>query len=244
MDIATIKKLGRLNNDFYRNNASSFSATRQYAWPGWNRVAEALPAGPSAVLDVACGNMRLKTFLDERYGGVGYSYHGIDSCSALLPARFQGSFQRVDIVDELVRGTLADDIKASQCDITACFGFMHHVPSQSLRDSLIRVLVDKTIEGGIVAVSFWQFAMDDGQLEKAQESTRDALQTMDITLENNDFLLGWQKKPGAVRYCHSFDDGEVDQIIKACADVAYVVDRFKADGKTGQMNAYVVLRKR
>lgn len=57
-----------------------------------------------------------------------------------------------------------------------------------------------------------------------------------------DFVLGWQNVPGAYRYCHSFSDIELDQLVVACGDAAEEVVRFTADGRTGEMNAYVVLQ--
>ena len=61
-------------------------------------------------------------------------------------------------------------------------------------------------------------------------------------MERNDYLLGWNAQPGVYRYCHHFDDGEVDRLADAVSDKARVVDRFTADGRSGNLNAYIVLR--
>ena len=202
-----------------------------------------MPDAPVSVLDVACGNMRFKSFLDEMLDSA-FAYHGVDSCPALAPEALRASFQELDLIDELANGTLMSSLQASPCDLTACFGFMHHVPSHALRASLMRALVDLAAEGGTIAVSFWQFALDATHREKAREATQQAMRSIDVELEEGDYLLGWQGKPGAFRYCHSFTDGEVAQIVEACDGTVQLIDRFKADGKTGRMNAYVVLRKR
>ena len=62
-------------------------------------------------------------------------------------------------------------------------------------------------------------------------------------LEQNDFLLGWQNTPGAFRYCHSFSDVEVNQLAAVAEGSAHVVARFKADGRTNDLNAYLVFKR-
>ena len=243
MNNKTIQKLRDLDNAFYRENHASFSQTRSHAWTGWDALIASLPHAPASVLDVACGNMRFKAFLDERIDT--FAYYGVDACASLVPDSMRELFLELDLIDELSRGTLASSLNAPPCDLTACFGFAHHVPSRALRAALMRALVDKTARGGTIAVSFWQFALDDAQRVKAEETTRQARQSFDVDLdlEEGDYLLGWQNMPGAYRYCHSFDDGEVLQLVEECGESARLVQRYSADGKTGESNAYVVLRK-
>ena len=241
MNNKTIQKLRDLDNAFYRENHASFSQTRSHAWTGWDALIASLPHAPASVLDVACGNMRFKAFLDERIDT--FAYYGVDACASLVPDSMRESFQELDLIDELLHGTLASSLDAPPSDLTACFAFAHHVPSRALRAALMRALVDKTARGGTIAVSFWQFALDDAQRVKAEETTRQALQSFDVDLEEGDYLLGWQNMPGAYRYCHSFDDGEVMRLVEECCESARLVHRYSADGKTGESNAYVVLRK-
>ena len=244
MDDKTIQWLKRLNDGFYRDNHASFSSTRAHAWDGWERViGQGLPDHPS-VLDCACGNMRFRVFLDERIGQSAFTYFGIDSCPELLPSQNKAWFQQVDIIDELMNSSLNENVKASPCDLTVCFGFMHHIPSFEIRASLLRALVDMTCDDGVIAVSFWQFAREESLHTKALETTALACKLHDISLDSGDYILGWQKKPGALRYCHSFEDDEIGLLIASCADGVKVVDRFLADGRSGKLNSYVVLRKR
>ena len=60
----------------------------------------------------------------------------------------------------------------------------------------------------------------------------------------NDYLLGWQDTQGPHRDCHHFDEPEIERLLAmSVADSAGVlVSRFEADGKTGNLNEYVVLR--
>lgn len=242
MDERTVQKLRELDEAFYRDNAASFSHTRQHAWPGWERVIESLSCAPATVLDVACGNARLKEFVDKRFGDGHAQYYGVDSCPDLLPQGGGIGFQCLDIIECLLEGSLATSIEAPSCDLTACFGFMHHVPTHELRSALLNALVEKTVSGGMLAVSFWQFADDPKTLEKARMRTARGCAELGISLDEGDYLLGWNDMPGTYRYCHSFNDDEIDELSAQVADRVVLVDRFKADGKTGQMNGYLVLR--
>lgn len=244
MDIGTIQKLRELDEGFYRDNAASFSHTRQHAWPGWDRVLAALPGNPETVLDMACGNARFKSFLDERVGDKSLCYYGIDSCPSLLPNDRQFEFQNLDIIGALLEGTLISSLEAPACDLTACFGFMHHVPTNELRLALLDALVEKTELGGTLAISFWQFACDANMRERALSTTERGCADLGLTLDEGDFLLGWNDMPGVYRYCHSFSADELDAFIAHCGSCAQLVDRFEADGKNGQMNGYLVFRKK
>lgn len=243
MDATTVQKLIRLNEVFYRENSASFSYTRQHAWAGWERVMGSLAYRPSSVLDVACGNARFKGFLDGFPATGRLQYHGLDSCPDLLPEDGEIDFQHLDIIGAMLDGSLTMSIEAPACDLVACFGFMHHVPTEKLRMELMATLVEKTAQGGTLAVSFWQFADDPKMLEKARVTTLQGCAELDLALDGGDYLLGWEGKTGSYRYCHSFSEVELDAIVAHCRNRAHLVDRFKADGKTGQMNGYLVFRK-
>lgn len=243
MDISTAKALANLNNAFYSANHESFSATRQRAWTGWRRVAQAIAEPPRSVLDVACGNLRFKEFLNRELG-IACDYHAVDACADLMPAGGNSSvqFQQLDIVDRLIEGNLPASLAAPACDLTVCFGFMHHVPTSVLRTRLLEALLQKTNSGGIVAVSFWQFANDDKLRAKAKKATAQFNAQFHFPLEDGDYLVGWNDLPGAARYCHSFSDAEVDSLAETASAYATLESRFSADGRTGNTNSYLVLR--
>ena len=238
----TIQRLCHLNNEFYRNNHASFSATRQSAWPGWERLDTHLDAHIGTVLDVACGNLRYKSFL-ESHGTFADAYYAVDSCAELLPEATSASFQELDIVESLYEDHLPADITAPPCDLAVCFGFMHHVPTAELRSSLFDVLLEKTREGGLVAVSFWQFAQDPKMLAKAETTTEHGQRELSLALDEGDYLLGWENAPNAYRYCHSFSEEELDAFVDRCKPQATLLDCYKADGRTGNMNGYLVFQK-
>lgn len=131
------------------------------------------------------------------------------------------------------------------CDLSVSFGFMHHIPLQEHRAAVLRMLADRTRPGGFVAVSFWRFLNDASLAKKAHATHGIALEELALPpLDEGDFLLGWNNAPGAYRYCHSFSDAEIDELAASIADRASVAARFAADGRTGDLNTYLVLEVR
>ncbi|MEE1480287.1 MAG: class I SAM-dependent methyltransferase, partial [Slackia isoflavoniconvertens] len=138
------------------------------------------------------------------------------------------------------------------CDLVGCFGFFHHVPSFGLRVRLIEALLQKAASGGVVCASFWQFMGDEKFVKKAEawnSKAKSELASAGLDasqLEAGDYFLGWQNEPGLWRYCHHFEELEIDALVAAACEGGKVRDvaRFSADGKSGAMNRYVVLQKR
>ena len=60
-------------------------------------------------------------------------------------------------------------------------------------------------------------------------------------LEENDFILDWQRGVTAHRYCHYTDDDEVKKLMEATTLV--LEKEYTADGKSGNLNFYQILRK-
>lgn len=257
-----------LNTAFYREQAESFSSTRETPWPGWRRLIPFLCAGmPEAevaahapamsVLDVACGNLRFERFLTQELPAVRFRFHAVDNCGELasgnhgLPGLV---FHELDVLQQL----LAQDEAATQpapldalprCDLVGCFGFMHHIPSFELRGRLFRFLVERARPGGLIAVSFWQFMHDARLARKAVDAeraarTRPELLALNLReLDPGDHLLGWQNTD-ALRYCHHFEDEEIDRLIAALpTGTARETCRYSADGRSGDLNRYVILQR-
>ena len=88
------------------------------------------------------------------------------------------------------------------------------------------------------------FADNEKVRAKAERTTAEARAALSLAeLEDGDYLLGWNDVPGAYRYCHSFADSEIESLIADVANCALLVDRFKADGRTGDSNEYLVFRR-
>jgi hypothetical protein len=271
MNTVVAKKLCAMNTAFYANNAKSFSDTRKVPWPGWQRCMDVMGYGSEAarpgaarsgaarasvtrtddvlsVLDMACGNMRFKSFLENYYNHTIASYYAIDNCDALaMNTASDVAYQDLDILDVLASGgSLAKAIHTPPCDLSVAFGFMHHVPLQEWRASILKALIAHTAVGGFIAVSFWMFASDEGMAAKAKETTAQTVASepwLASALGANDYILGWGGVLGVRRYCHSFTDEEVDELAASVISAAEPVASFKSDGRTGELNAYLVLRR-
>lgn len=250
-------RLCSLTGEFYRANAESFSQTRQSPWQGWVRLLEVMDSvakqKPLRVLDLACGNLRFERYLADALPCKMLSGYAVDNCDPLVEAGERNesdalsrmSFQNLDAIERLSVGCLRESLEApdASCDLAVSFGFMHHVPLECWRAELLRALIAKVRPGGFVAVSFWRFLNSDKLERKAKETTSRARAELGIPeLPPNDYLLGWQDTQGLYRYCHHFDEPEIEWLLAAVADSADLVSRFEADGKTGNLNEYVVLR--
>lgn len=274
MDRRTTHRLIELDNMFYQGHAGSFSATRQAPWRGWERVAQTardlLPPGlvdgtrPMRAVDVACGNMRLLSFLLDAFPRARIDYRAIDGETGLLDRarraetgegaeRARIHVQRLDILTALLdarpapgRGDsrAARTLDAPAADLVCCFGFMHHVPGHELRRALVEELVGTAARGGIVALSCWRF-MDDPRIAAQARAVTAEMRRREpsLALEPRDHFLGWQGDASLPRYCHHIDEPELDGLAAAArAAGASEVARFSADGRSGELNRYLILR--
>lgn len=227
---------------------------------GSGALAAAAPAVPSgsgsaspralSLLDVACGNLRFEGFLREACPHIDWRFYGVDSCDELVRGtRFElAGFQRLDIVSALAgacEGAAPGSfIDAPACDMAVCFGFFHHVPTFELRCALLRAIVGKLRPGGVAMISFWQFLNSPDLAARARDTHERACRELSLPgLDEGDYLLGWQNRPGSYRYCHHFSPREVESLLSCVADMARPCARFEADGRTGNLNAYVVLQR-
>lgn len=246
MNAETINRLRELNNRFYDQYADSFSETRGHAWPGWKRVLSDVrnePKSVKTVIDIAGGNCRFEKYCIEN-GLHDTKFHVVDSCPALAPEIPNTTFQFLDVIECLLSSKQLDkEICSNPADLVVSFGFLHHVPDEVLRTTFLRQLVSIASPSGIIAITFWQFAKNPRLAEKAIATTDAACRELGLVLDENDFILGWKGAEGAYRYCHSFTDGEVERIVRLISDCAELVDCFSEDGKTGDMNKYVVVRR-
>ena len=265
----TARELVALNTAFYADHAESFSATRSAPWEGWRRVLEAARALGAidgrrpVVLDLACGNLRFERFLADELKPTVARVDAFDNCPDLAGgADIPGAtLHDVDILSQLMemgREAPQQDEAAAvvrtylsphtdPCDLAVCFGFMHHVPGADLRRRVVDELVARTRPGGVVAISLWRFMNDERLARKALAADAAASQSAPWSgfdaseLEPGDHFLGWQGEDGPLRYCHHFEEEEVDSLA-ARAD-AVEAARFSADGASGDLNRYLILRR-
>lgn len=241
-DNQTARRLIELNTEFYRLQAASFSQTRHSAWAGWERLADGLSLGNHAkVLDLACGNLRFERFLQERFPRTRLEFDAIDNCPALSAGAEGIPVRDLDLAQALLEG---QGPELSEHDLAVSFGFMHHLPTFEMRCALLELLARATAPGGVFAVSCWQFMDDEGLAAKAEQTTTRGISELGLTgLGPRDYLIGWQTRPGVYRYCHHFDDAEVDALAAHLAGRAQLVDSYRADGRTGRLNRYLVFKR-
>ncbi|MDO5335374.1 MAG: class I SAM-dependent methyltransferase [Coriobacteriia bacterium] len=239
---------------FYAGQAESFSQTRRSAWPGWLCCLGYLDGLGARVrlLDLACGNLRFESFLERERPAVEWSIEALDSCADLFssaqdlasPVRFR----ELDLVSALLDGDGRFGLDCSLfVDACVSFGFFHHVPGFETRVHALSCLLGQLRPGGIAMVSLWQFAKSPELLARAQAATQRGASALDLCpgdLEPGDYLMGWRDEGDVFRYCHSFAPEEIDELLAAVSDSAELVERFEADGRTGDLNTYLVLRRR
>lgn len=257
-------QLNKLTTEFYEITASSFSETRTAPWSGWRQIRELIEQQlmnrgskdptphPLSLLDIGCGNLRFERFLASE--DVLFQATCADNCRDLVQSGLGESiaaqirFVELDIANTLIEEEdVAEKLsldKESQ-DVICAFGFFHHIPSQSHRLALLQSLIKLLKPGGLLAVSFWQFEKDARIFSKAQVATDEARELYKlIDLEPGDYLLGWQDKQGLYRYCHSFSEEEITSLVQELGSQVAELARFSADGKSGDLNRYIVIQKR
>ena len=271
MEEKAIRELNALTKRFYGRFGESFSGTRQAPWPGWEHLAGMpelirLTAQDRRirVLDVGCGNCRFERFLMERFPEARWEFLLVDSApepavtaaKALgeAPGNQQVRFAESDLVEGLLAGVPLP-FPGAGADLTVAFGLMQHIPSDALRLQALEALMAATRPEGLVAITFWQFLDDPALAAKARSCTAEAAPLLAAagigaaSLGEDDCILGWQDAPfdqGAMRYCHHFGDNDIDRLVEratAAVPSARVIARWRADGRTGALNTYVVIER-
>ncbi|MDJ0849284.1 MAG: class I SAM-dependent methyltransferase [Myxococcota bacterium] len=250
MDDRTARALNRINAAFYRERADAFSATREGAWTGWQRLQDVLAKaglpGDARVLDVGCGNARLGRFLAERQPDLRYT--GVDASAELLAlARERGGLgpEPALLAVDLVEGDLAAALGEQCFDLAACFGLLHHLPARARRKALLSLLLERLAPGGLLAVTCWRLALF-ARFQKRvipwaswNESTAEPIDP--AQLEPGDHLLpfGESDQP---RYVHFAHQDETAEILAELG--ANVIDTWVADGQGNDLNRYFVVQLR
>jgi len=250
LDLETAQRLSQLTSEFYASVNLSFSQTRQAPWSGWERVTELSglrELRSPRVLDLACGNLRFEHFLEQVLDATEPQFFAFDSCDELVgetPLVCKSHYLHIDIAEALFAGDdLAATLGVLDCDLSVCFGFMHHLALPQHRADVLDALVSCTAPGGTVAVSFWQLSHSEKLLAKAQRTTRDRAPELGLSgLGEGDYLLGWQGSTDVLRYCHDFSEAEIDDLVRSVGSRASEIARFSSDGASGDLNRYLVLR--
>ena len=256
MNSITRERLEAINRNFYSVRADAFDASRDHPWPGWQRSMGRIASGENGasakVLDVGCGNGRLAHYLLDQFAQEPerLEYVGIDQSAPLLSAararipQDHGARLRwveADILEERIDSALP----AGPFDLVAAFGLLHHVPGFEHRKALLAALAQRTRILGRLVFTAWRFANAErfeNRITPWESHNADSPDPIDLQhLEAGDFLLSFGTGPGPPRYCHHCDDFEFDKLVAATG--LELVDDFEADGRSGDLNRYAVLRR-
>jgi hypothetical protein len=98
---------------------------------------------------------------------------------------------------------------------------------------------------GMLACTFWRFGAHErfeSRVVPWDDFNRQNGGGLDTSqLERGDHLLAFGQSAEVPRYCHHSDDDEVDRLLDACELECF--HRFEADGRSGDLNHYAVLRR-
>lgn len=263
MDQATRLRLNDINRAFYAQAAAEFDATRRRAWQGWRRALAFTDSPLQSVIDIGCGNARFADFLWQRQK-TPFAYIGIDNSPALLGLARARLRQLAQVEARLIaRDLVIEPLDRSEifpraptkssasltharkqpmpdmpAQLVALFGLLHHVPGRRQRRELLARCADLVAPGGYLIFAAWRF------YEEARFRAR--IQPWDeqhrgLPVEAHDYLLDWRRGERALRYCHYVDDAEHEGLVAATGLTA--IADFRADGASGALNRYSVLRK-
>ena len=243
MNDATARALNALNQTFYTESAEQFAATRRAPWPGWQSLLPLVRERcPAAILDVGCGSGRFASFLLRELGAP-FLYCGIDASAPLLAdaeralAGLPGT--RLLLADVVLAPDL-HELSDERFGCVVAFGLLHHIPQEARRLALLRALAERVAPGGILALTFWDFALEP---RFARKAVRDAPPELSGQLEPGDMLLRWGADGSPhLRYCHYTDAAEEARLLGDLPLAPRLA--FASDGRGGRLNRYRVLERR
>lgn len=248
MDPSLVRRLNRVNREFYRRHAESFSTTRQAPWPGWDGILDAFAdSGPRSVLDLGCGNGRFARYLDDRdrfpdrYVGMDLSPRLIDKARRESAGRDALRRCRWVVGDLIEPWTHADraglPLTGPGFDLVILLGVLHHVPGRAVRGALLESAARRVAPGGVLAITVWLFLRSPRLRRRLQRPE-------ELALEDGDYLLPWGAADSGetpMRYVHALSASEAAEL-SARLPLTPLAD-FEADGASGNLNRYLLWRR-
>ena len=237
MNEETVEKLSNLNKEFYKKVAPVFDRTRSYCWKGWTRlvpvIKQRFPALKKLrVLDVGCGNGRFGPFLKERLK-IPIEYTGIDSNFYLLE-RAREKLSGANLIESDILSFDYSSLK-NEFDLIALFGVLHHIPRYENRLMLLENLGELLSAKGFLAFSTWDFLKSPVLRKRIQPWSKIGLENQ---IDENDYLLNWEKGVQAFRYCHSLTDEEV---VKLCSESSLkILKTYSSNARGDRYNKYFI----
>ncbi len=245
MRASTRDVLLQVNRDFYRTVAAPFDATRMARSRGMERLLSYAPTVDDTlrVADVGCGNGRFAWMLEELARPVAYT--GVDGNPQLLSAAAEHAAGLVWVTPNFRLADLAEPgwprslDKDAPFDMVVCLATLQHMPGFDLRARLVADLASLLAEGGVLAISAWQFMESQRLRARVLDWSEAGLDPADV--EPGDALLPWKQDVYAVRYVHQIDGEEMARLAAFAGLV--ITDAYRADGREGNLNLYALLQR-
>ncbi len=227
-----VARLIALNREFYGEFADSFAQSRGSPQPGFSRLLKSLPQPCETVVDIGCGNGRFGLFLQRHlrqinYTGVDFTGPFLDIAAAALSGRY--------LERDISRGGYLQGQQTF--DLCVCLATLQHIPHRDNRLAVVQEMAAHLARNGRIFLSNWQFAHSSRQRRKILDWRLAGLAAADV--QENDYLLSWQRGGSGMRYVHLLERDEVHWLARNASLV--VVDEFHSDGKEGDLNLYTVL---
>lgn len=254
MDDAVVQQIVALNHRFYTQHGEDFAATRRRIQPGVRQILSKLP-DIGTWLDVGCGSGNLASaWVDARrsstYCGVDFSAKLLEEAQKWVNASTSQkgvgnlaistiTFHLVDLTDASWTENLKSPFYGS-----FAFAVLHHIPSQALRQRVLRQVRGLLKPGSFFYHSVWQFQHAPKLIARIQPWELAGLE--DAQIEPGDTLLDWRAPTAAsaalsanepaLRYIHLFTHAELDTLAQDCGFT--VRETFESDGAGGRLGLY------
>lgn len=231
MRTEVVERLLALNRAFYDQLAAPFACSRKHPQPGFFALLDQLPRPCSRFLDVGCGEGRLGRFLQAN--SMAEAYTGIDSSSLLLAEAAKG------VTGEFFCRDISRPFWSSglgSFDGIACLAVLQHIPARANRIRLLREMGARLTPHGRLFLSTWQFMEQERFRRKTKPWQEIGLAADDV--EQNDYLLTWEREQFALRYVSYIDEAEMGKLLSEAGLQAAAT--YRSDGKEGDLNLYLI----
>jgi SAM-dependent methyltransferase len=215
--------------------------------PGIKRILD-LILHKDSILDLGCGNGELALTLQKQ--GYCGSYVGLDFSPELLEI----AKQRIQARESPIKPSfyfLSRDIATSKWtkrlpfsgyNLVLALAVLHHIPSFSLRFSLLKKIRALLIgpkekqQNPILIHSVWQFLNSPRLKSRVVAWEKIGLSPQDV--ETGDYLLDWRSGGYSLRYVHHFNEIELMEMANMAG--FQVVDTFYSDGENSRLGLYQI----